>query len=115
MKTSEMLVKYAGPYLEGAASHEQRQSWLNIACTAWNIAVLPRHKRKRALSRYLEDVRRYNPGTDETRALRHDIETLMKEKRRMFPEVRRPIVEAEIIPNGDKFSIRAVSMRVENE
>lgn len=114
MKTSEMLVKYAGPYLEGVASHEQRQNWLNVACTAWNIAVLPRHERKRALTRYLKGVRRYNPDTKTIRALRHDIETLIKEKCSMFPDAQQPIVEAEIIPNGDKFSIRAVSMRVES-
>jgi ankyrin repeat protein len=33
--------------------------------------------------------------------LRRDLENLLKHKVRLFPDVRRPIVGAEIIPNGD--------------
>ncbi len=115
MKVSEMLVEYAGSYIDSATTPAERQNLLNVACTAWNIAVLPRHERKRAVSRYLDDFRRHNPQETGTRYLRRDIENLVKHKIRLFPDARRPIVGAEIVPNGDTFSIKTYSMRVEHE
>ena len=54
MKTSEMLVEYAGSYIDSATTPEERQNLLNVACTAWNIAILPRHERKKAVAKYMK-------------------------------------------------------------
>ena len=44
-----MIIEFAGDFIETGESMEQRQSHLNAACTAWNIANLPKYERRKAL------------------------------------------------------------------
>ena len=113
VKISEMIIEFAGDFIETGESMEQRQSLLNAACTAWNIANLPKYERRKALERYPESYRALNPGVRDTRFLREDMEHLIKQKNRMFPQVKKPIVDAEILEDGDSYSVFAVSMRTE--
>ena len=92
---------------------EQKQSRLNAACAAWNIAILPKYERCKALERYLQSYRALNPGALDASFLRKDMEHLIKQKNRLFPQVKKPIMHAEIRDDGDRFSIAAVSMRTE--
>jgi hypothetical protein len=111
VKTSEMIIAFAGDFIETGESMEQRQSRLNAACTAWNIANLPKHQRRKALQRYLQSYRAENPGVQDADFLRKDMEQLIKEKTRRFGQVKKPIVHAEIREDGERYSIFAVSMR----
>jgi hypothetical protein len=45
--------------------------------------------------------------------LRKDMEHLIKQKIQLFPQVKKPIMHAEIRGEGDRFSIFAVSVRTE--
>ena len=110
-----MIVKFAGGFIGSATTMEQRQNLLNVACTAWNIAVLPKPKHKKALAKYLQTVQQQNPHSVEGGFLRKDLKQLIKLKMQLFPESKKPIVHAEVWPNGDSFSISAVSMRTEHE
>ena len=76
MKTSEMIIAFAGDFIETGDSMEQKQSCLNAACTAWNIANLPKHQRRRALQRYLQRYREENQGVEDVVFLRRDRERL---------------------------------------
>ena len=111
MKTSEMIIAFAGDFIETGESMEQRQSRLNAACTAWNIANLPKHQRRKALQSYLQSYRAENPGVQDADFLRNDMERLIKEKTKRFGQVKKPIVHAEIREDGERYSIFAVSMR----
>jgi hypothetical protein len=106
-----MIIAFAGDFIETGESMEQRQSRLNAACTAWNIANLPKHQRRKALQRYLQSYRAENPGVQNADFLRKDMEQLIKEKTRRFGQVKKPIVHAEIREDGERYSIFAVSMR----
>ena len=108
-----MIIEFAGDFIETGESMEQRQSLLNAACTAWNIANLPKYERRKALERYLQSYRAQNPGAQDASFLRKDMEHLIKQKNRLFPQVKKPIMRAEIRDDGDRFSIAAVSMRTE--
>ena len=108
-----MIIEFAGDFIETGESMEQRQSLLNAACTAWNIANLPKYERRKALERYLQSYRAQNPGVQDFNFLRKDMEHLIKKKNRLFPQIKKPIVDAEIRDDGDRYSIAAVSMRTE--
>jgi len=43
MKISQMLIDFASEFIAMADTLEQKQSHLNAACSAWNIAIMPIH------------------------------------------------------------------------
>src|SRR4030042_2936574 len=102
IKMSELIGEYASDYINMGESTEERQSYLNGACTAWNIAVLPEHLREEALSRNIEEYKRINPGIDDADNLAHDLRKLVQKKLQMFPGVKKVIVDASIEPISDK-------------
>ena len=108
-----MIFEFAQDFIATGESMEQKQSRLNAACTAWNIANLPKYERRKALERYLQSYKVQNPGAQDSSFLRKDMEHLIKQKNRLFPQVKKPILHAEIRGEGDRFSISAVSMRTQ--
>ena len=106
-----MIIAFAGDFIETGNSMEQRQSCLNAACTAWNIANLPKHQRRRALQRYLQRYREENQGVEDVVFLRKDMEQPIKQKIKKFGQVKKPIVHAEIREDGERYSIFAASFR----
>jgi hypothetical protein len=101
IKMSELIGEYASDYINMGESTVERQSYLNVACTAWNIAVLPEHLREEALSRNIEEYQRINPGIDDADNLAHDLRKLVQKKLQMFPGVKKVIVDASIEPISD--------------
>ena len=80
MKISQMLIDFASEFIAMADTLEQKQSHLNAACSAWNIAILPKHKQKKALSKYLKSYKMYNTNQNDVYHIRHDMELLIKTK-----------------------------------
>ena len=115
MKTSEMIIAFAGDFIGTGDSMEQKQSRLNAVCTAWNIANLPKHQRRRALQRYLQRSRKKTRGVEDAAFLRRGRERLVKKKTNKFGQVKKPIVHAEIREDGARYSIFAASLRTEEE
>jgi hypothetical protein len=113
MKVSQMLIDFASDYIAMADTLEQKKSHLNAACSAWNIATLPKHQRKKALNKYLKSYKTYNPHQNDVSHIKHDMELLIKQKNKMFPEVKKPIVNAEIREVGGKYTIFAASVRTD--
>ena len=48
-----------------------------------------------------------------TRFLHKDVEHLINQEKRLFPQDNKPIMQAKIRGEGNRFSISAVSMRTE--
>ena len=101
IKMSELIGKYASDYINMGESTVERQSYLNGACSAWNIAILPEHLREEALSRNIEEYKKINPGIDDTDNLAHDLRKLVQKKLQMFPGVKKVIIDASIEPISD--------------
>ncbi len=55
IRMSELIGEYASDYINMGENTEERQSLLNSACSAWNIAVLPEHLRQEALRHNIEE------------------------------------------------------------
>jgi len=94
IKMSEMISEYASDYINMGDDTEERQSLLNGACSAWNIAVLPEDLRDGALRHNVDEYKRLNSGIDDADDLIHDMQALIKRKLQMFPDVKKLIVDA---------------------
>jgi len=110
IKISELIGEYASDYINMGESTEESQSYLNGACTAWNIAILPEHSREAALRRVIEEYKRINPGVDDADNFDQDLRTLIRKKLEMFPGIKKVIINAGIEPISDtKYRILIVS------
>ena len=110
IKMSELIAEYASDYINLGETTEERQSFLNGACTAWNIANLPDHLRETALQQTAQNYKEMNPGIDDVESYLHDMRILIRKKLQMFPDIRKTIVTAFIEPiNGTQYRINVVS------
>jgi hypothetical protein len=91
-----MVVLFAADYINMGETMEKRQSYLNSACTAWNIAILDERERPTRLEEYLSLYQRINPHVSDVENFKHDMELLIQEKLRLFPHVKKVIMSAEI-------------------
>jgi len=111
-KMSEMVLEFAGPFINVAETVEQKHARLMAACTAWNLACSPPDKRTEFLDEYLESYGNSYPDTtqDDLAAIREDMETLIQEKLRLFPNVNKQIVNAQVTrtPEGDRIDIASI-------
>ena len=110
IKMSELIGEYASDYIDMGESTEERQSYLNGACSAWNIAVLPEHLREEALRHNIAEYKRMNPGADDAEDHADNLRKLIKKKLQMFPGVKKVIIDAAIEPISDtKYRILVAS------
>ncbi len=110
IRMSELIAEYASDYINMGENTEERQSLLNSACSAWNVAVLPEHLRQEALRHNIEEYKRLNPGIDDADNFIHDMQLLIQKKLQMFPKVNKVIVDAFIEPiNETQYRINVVS------
>jgi len=110
LKMSEMIINYAGDYIGLGNTIEQKQSHLNAACSAWNISLLPVAKRKEAIDQFIAQYKAINPDVDDVENVRHDMELLIREKLRLYPDETKGIVSAEFVEEGDKERIIVASI-----
>jgi hypothetical protein len=113
-KISEMLVEFAGDFFSLGKTQEHKQSLLNAACSAWNIACIPAENRQKALDRYMSEYQRLNPQMDQAGCAHtlSDMEKLIEQKLKLFPEDLRQIVNARLVPMGDKDYIEAAALTI---
>ena len=110
VKISELIVTYASDYINMGESMEERQNYLNGACTAWNIANLPADRREEALHQAAIEYQRINPTVDDVTGYLHDMKLLIQKKVEMFPQIRKAIVGAFIEAIDDeRYRINVVS------
>src|SRR4030042_5637162 len=72
IKMSELISEYASDYINMGEDTEERQNYLNGACTAWNIANLSETRREGALRQVIESYKRTNPEMDDVGDFEHD-------------------------------------------
>jgi hypothetical protein len=107
MKISQMIIDLASDYIERGATLEEKQNYLNVACVAWNISILPESVRKPALTAFLTNYKKNNPDDDEEniKNIERDLELLIREKIRMFSYAVTPIEHATIREDDNEYRI----------
>ncbi len=110
IKMSELIREYASDHINMGENTEERQSYLNGACTAWNIAILDENHREGALRGAIESYKRMNPGNDDVENFEHDLRILIQKKLEMFPDIKKIIIDAMIEPISEtKYRINIAS------
>ena len=97
MKMSQMIMGFAGDFIQMGETLDRQQSNLNIACVAWNISILPKQKQETALDEYLIIFKKANPLAKKIDNLCYNMELLIEEKIRLYPKNKKKILEAKII------------------
>jgi len=109
LKVSEMLIEVGGKLLSTVSSKEEMQAHLDLVTRAWNMAIEPPLKRKRALKAFLKNQKKYAPSHEALKGLESEIIRVMKQKDILFPHVDNRIAISEAIEKGkDDYLIRAI-------
>jgi hypothetical protein len=110
IKMSELISEFASDYINMGEDTEERQNYLNGACTAWNIANLDENLREGAIRKTIEGYKKMNPGSDDVQDFEHDLRLLIQKKLEMFPDIKKVIVDAMIEPiNETQYRINIAS------
>jgi len=114
-KISEMVLDFAGDYIAMGEDIEEKQQYLNSAVSAWNIACLDEKARKRSIKKYMAEYRKLNPKQSERdfRDVEEDLRLLIKQKEKLYPEVRVQIVDAHIKEINGKNHVIVASLNIE--
>ena len=110
-KISQSILEFAGDFIRFGRTLEDRQNRLNAACSAWNMACNTPELRKKHLAKYVQGYGKFNPDADAEHLtnIRHDMETLIEAKLKMFPDDLRQVICARIISEGGKDRIEAAA------
>lgn len=113
-KISEMVLDFAGDYIALGDNIEEKQQYLNSAVSAWNIACLDEKARKRSIKKYMAEYRKLNPKQSERdfRDVEEDLRLLIKQKEKVYPEVRVQIVDAHIKEINGKNHVTVASLNL---
>jgi hypothetical protein len=111
-KVSEMLIDVARDYIAMGDDIEEKQQLLNSAASAWNIACLNQNERKRAIKKYVREYKKLNPAhsKQDYRDEEENIKLLIKEKDRLYPDVKVQIAHAEAQKIRGKLHVTVMSM-----
>ncbi len=108
-KMSEMILDIASDYIALGQSLDEKQNYLNGACTAWNIATLPVEMRPLALSQHLNQCQIMSNGKGNIEDLRHDLLVLIENKLRLYPTINKKILNASISHENGQEKITIIS------
>lgn len=111
IKVSELIGEFASDYINMGKTIEERQKYLNGACTAWNIAGFPEHSREGVLRHVITAYKRMNPGLNDADNLEQALRVLIQRKLEIFPDIKKIIIDATIEPiKGMKYRINITSV-----
>jgi hypothetical protein len=94
IKMSELISEYASDYINIGEDTEERQNYLNGACTLWNIAILDENHREGALRGAIESYKSLNQENHDVENFENDLRILIQKKLEMFPDIKKVIIEA---------------------
>jgi len=108
-KISEMLIAIAGDLLQTPDSVMEMQAHLDMATHAWNLSILPEEKEKNELQMFLKKQESNAPSAEALKGLEWEYRRIIKQKRKMFPEVLKEIKHAEVVETSkDNYIISAL-------
>lgn len=106
---SQIITEFSADFLATAGSAAARQSYLNCACTAWNLALFPEEVITGKLDKIVEEYRYNNPNTKDDDSYRHNLELLIQRKKKHYGHIQLSVVDATILEQDKDVWIRVVS------
>jgi hypothetical protein len=111
-KMSQMILDFAADYISIGETPEEKQSYLNGACSAWNFSLMDETRRKKSIERYMFEYRKINPHLDEEQCngMLENVEKLIDMKQLLYPNIMRAVVTAEYQVIDGKEYVNVVSL-----
>jgi len=107
-KVSEMIIDVSGDLFHVVNNQQEMQAHLDLVCTAWNIAILSPEQKNKELHAFLKKNKKYAPSDQALKGLEWEMRRVIKQKERLYPNIKKQIVTAEAIERGkDDYTIRA--------
>lgn len=110
-KLSAIMLEYAQGFFGWAKGSDEKQSMLNLACNAWNIANLREAAREGAVQDCLKEYQQVNPNINDVNNLEHNLRKLIERKLLLFSNDTRYIVDAKIETSEGKETLHVASFR----
>jgi hypothetical protein len=95
-KVSQMILDVAALFIELGSSEEERQTHLDLACTAWNLSIPPKSQRNKEYNSYLNEMRSRINDKEIMKHFKEDLDGLIKAKLELYPNEKKPIVSAKL-------------------
>ncbi len=116
-KVSEMILDYANDFIGMGQGDDEKQIYLDFACIAWNISLLPKNEREEFINRFISDYKDNNPNAHEIYCenIYENIVILIKKKDAFYPEIKRHIVSAEIRNIDGQYHVTVASINEEKK
>lgn len=105
-----MIIAVGGDLISQVDSLEEMRAHLELVKIAWNMSLYSEKKRKGKLKIFIESQRRYAPNPEALEGLRWEFLRMMKQKNKLFPEIKNKIEKLEAFEaSKDDYIIRAYS------
>ena len=105
-KMSDILQEFAEPYCEMAETYDQRKKMFETAMLAWNLCLIPEDDRAVFLVELLE---KEFSNDRERQDFKYVVGEMMTRKLTYFADVRRTIVEFQLVDHGHAFHLSVAS------
>ncbi len=113
-KMSEVLIEFAEPVMERADSFEDRKKAFSVAALTWNLSLEDPDDRKVKISELCEKV--FHSGEKSVmKDLRQFLDQFIQRKEENYPEIKRSILDWELIETRDSYHLNVVSTVVDNK
>jgi hypothetical protein len=110
-RMSDVLEDFTEPYLKAVQNHEEREKMFTLAVVAWNAALLPRSEGHTMVDQFLKMLPEQGLVDD---GIREMIDEMIQRKLEQFADIRRVIVNMELIDQGKTFHLSVASAPMPN-
>ena len=110
-KASEMILNVAVGLIAMGDTLEEKQNYLNTACTAWNLSLLPENKRDEAIDNCIQEFRKYNVNVndEECEDLKENYRIIINHKIRAYPNSKKHMAGANVEFVNGEYKINVMS------
>ena len=113
-KMSEMVLEFAGTFINAACTLNDKRCRVMEACSAWNMACRTPDIKTKLLDKYLEGYRSYFPDQtdDEMAVTRELMEALVQNKLRLLLNANKLIVNSRVTRTveGDPIDMASITL-----
>ena len=111
LSISDAISKIIAPYRDTAQNYESFDKLVTVACAAWNASILPVAERERLLA----EMRKLMPDQQRREDFTEIVKELMKRKNKLYPKVKRMIVQFKVTDRANDFHIAIASTMEKKE
>jgi hypothetical protein len=108
---SDAISELIKPYRQDAPDYNSLRNLVTFACLAWNLSILPRKDHDDMMK---EMIALAPTNIEDRLRMLGLVNELIDRKRRLFPDVKRMIVEFKVTDRGKDFHI-AIASTLEEE